>query len=63
MAYENLLLRESADLLDTKEEWDKQIQKADFYFNKTMDTRKMKQERKEKQPTGGGIVAEPAPKQ
>src|SRR5215472_13226397 len=48
MAYENLLVREKADLADNKEEYDKMIKTADMWFQKTVDTRKMKAERKGK---------------
>ncbi len=54
MAYENLLVREKADLADNKEEYDKMIKTADMWFQKTVDTRKMKAERKGKGP--GGIT-------
>jgi tetratricopeptide (TPR) repeat protein len=58
MAYENLLVREKADLAQTKEEYEKQIKIADDWFNKTVETRKEKAEKKGK--GAGGIVAEPA---
>jgi len=57
MAYENLLVREGADLCDTKEEYEKQIKIADDWMQKALDTKKMKSEKKQKT-TGGGIVAD-----
>jgi tetratricopeptide (TPR) repeat protein len=56
MAYENLLVRERADLADTKEEYDKQIKIADDWVQKALATKKMKMEKKNKQT--GGIVAQ-----
>ena len=53
MAYENLLYRQKADLEDTAEAYKSDIDKANGYFQKTIDTRKIKAERK---PTGGGIT-------
>jgi Tfp pilus assembly protein PilF len=58
MAYENLLIRERADLMDTKEEYEKQIQIADDWVQKALATKKIKAEKKASQ--GGGIVAEPS---
>jgi tetratricopeptide (TPR) repeat protein len=57
MAYENLLVRERADLADTKEEYEQQIKIAENWVQKTLDTKKMKAERKANT-TGGGIVAD-----
>ncbi len=57
MAYENLLIRERADLMDSKDEYEKEIKVADGWVQKALDTKKIKAERKEKK-TGGGIVAE-----
>jgi tetratricopeptide (TPR) repeat protein len=59
MAYENLLIRERADLADNKEDYDKETKVADQWIQKALDTKKIKAERKEKK-TGGGIVAEPS---
>jgi hypothetical protein len=56
MAYENLLIRERADLMDTKEEYEKQLKIADGWMDKALATKKIKAERKNK--TGGGIVAD-----
>src|SRR5262249_7915322 len=56
MAYENLLIREKADLADSKEEYEKQIKVADDWVQKALATKKIKMEKKNK--TGGGIVAD-----
>jgi len=57
MAYENLLIRERADLADTKEEYEQQIKIANDWVDKAMAVKKEKTEAKQK--TGGGIVADP----
>ena len=57
MAYENLLVREKADLADTKEEYEKQTKVADDWVQKALAKKKEKAEKKNK--TGGGIVADP----
>jgi hypothetical protein len=57
MSYENLLIRERADLMDSKDEYEKEIKIADGWVQKALDTKKIKIERKEKK-TGGGIVAD-----
>jgi len=59
MAYENLLIRERADLMDTKDEYEKQIQVADDWVQKALATKKLKAEKKASQ-GAGGIVAEPS---
>ena len=59
MAYENLLIRERADLADTKEEYEKQVKIADDWVAKALATKKAKAEKKANA-TGGGIVAEPS---
>jgi len=56
MSYENLLIRERADLLDSKEEYDAAIKVANDWVEKALETKKVKTERKEKK-AGGGIVA------
>ena len=56
MAYENLLIRERADLMDTKEEYEKQIKIAEDWVQKTLDTKKIKAEKKAK--SGGGITVD-----
>jgi hypothetical protein len=55
MAYENLLIRERADLLDTPEEYKKDIEIADNWVQKALQTKKIKAERK---PAAGGITAQ-----
>ena len=57
MAYENLLHRESADLMDSKEEYDKEIATANNWFDKAVATKKAQTEKKQNA-TGGGIVAD-----
>ena len=52
MAYLNLLTRERADLLDSPEEYKKQIDIADAWLQKALDTKKIKAARAAKQPTG-----------
>lgn len=56
MSYKNLLIREQADLLDSKEEYDAAIKTANDWVQKALDTKKIKAERKEKK-SGGGIIA------
>jgi tetratricopeptide (TPR) repeat protein len=58
MAYENLLVRERADLADNKEDYEKQITIANNWIDKALATKKIKAEKKNK--SGGGIVADPA---
>lgn len=53
MAYMNLLIRERADLLDSPEEYKKQIEIADSWVQKNLDTKKLKASRT---PATGGIV-------
>ena len=60
MSYKNLLIREQADLLDSKEEYDAAIKTANDWVQKALDTKKIKAERKEKK-SGGGIIAPEAP--
>jgi Tfp pilus assembly protein PilF len=57
MSYLNLLIRERADLLDSPDDYKKQIEIADGWVQKALDTKKAKAAR---QPTSGGITAEPA---
>ncbi len=61
MAYENLLVREGADLVETPAEYNAEIKKADDWVQRAMDTKKRKAEKASK--TGGGIVADQAPQQ
>ena len=58
MAYMNLLIRERADLLDNPDEYKKQIDIADAWVQKNLDTKKMKAART---PTTGGIVQDAPP--
>jgi tetratricopeptide (TPR) repeat protein len=53
MAYMNLLIRERADLVDSPDEYKKQIEVADSWVQKALDTKKLKAART---PTTGGIV-------
>ncbi len=55
MAYENLLYRQKADLEDSSEAYKADTDKANDFFQKTIDTRKINAERK---PSGGGITAD-----
>jgi len=55
MAYMNLLLREKADLEDSPAAYKKDTDQADNWVQKSLETRKIKAERK---PTGGGITTE-----
>jgi len=52
MAYLNLLIRERADLLDSADDYKKQIEVADGWLQKALDTKKIKAARAAKQPTG-----------
>lgn len=58
MSYLNLLIRERADLLDTPDEYKQQIQIADGWIQKALDTKKEKAA--EAAAHGNGITAEPA---
>jgi len=57
MSYMNLLVREKADLVDSPDDYKQQVQVADGWIQKALDTKKAKAAR---QPTTGGITAEPA---
>ena len=59
MAYMNLLIRERADLDDTPEEYKADVENADVWVQKALDTKKMKAA-KEAAKAAGGITAEPA---
>jgi len=56
MAYLNLLIRERADLLDSTEDYKKQVEIADGWLQKALDTKKIKAARAAKAP--GGIHQE-----
>jgi len=53
MAYMNLLIRERADLVESPDEYKKQIEVADSWVQKALDTKKLKASRT---PATGGIV-------
>ncbi len=53
MAYMNLLIRERADLADDKDAYKKQVDEADSWLQKALDTKKAKQEKAEKKNAGG----------
>jgi len=55
MAYLNLLHREKADLEDNPQDYKKETDVADNWVQKTLQTKKIKAERK---PVGGGITTE-----
>jgi Tfp pilus assembly protein PilF len=59
MAYENLLVRERADLMDTKEEYAQQIKIADDWVQKALATKKANADKKG-QPQGGIVQDTPA---
>jgi tetratricopeptide (TPR) repeat protein len=59
MAYLNLMIRTKADLLDTPDEYTKEIKSADDWLQKALDTKKIKAARAEKKT--GGIVQEAPP--
>jgi tetratricopeptide (TPR) repeat protein len=56
MAYLNLLIRERADLLDSADDYKKQVEIADGWLQKALDTKKIKAARAAKAP--GGIHQE-----
>ena len=56
MAYMNLLYRERADLSETTDEYKKDIASADSWVDKTLETKKIKNERAQK--TQGGVIIE-----
>jgi len=53
MAYMNLLIRERADLADSPEEYKKQVDIADNWVQKALETKKIKAERAMKKSAGG----------
>jgi len=57
MAYMNLLIREKADLADSPEEYKKQVEVADNWVQKALETKKIKAAR---QPANAGIISEEA---
>ncbi len=54
MAYANLLHREKADLMDSTDDYKKEIAMADSWVDKTLETKKIKNERAQK--TQGGVI-------
>jgi tetratricopeptide (TPR) repeat protein len=57
MAYMNLLIREKADLDDTSDQYKADVEKADVWVQKALDTKKMKAA-KEAAKAAGGITTE-----
>ncbi len=57
MAYMNLLIREKADLDDTPEQYKADVERADVWVQKALDTKKMKAA-KEAAKAAGGITTE-----
>ena len=57
MAYMNLLIREKADLDETPEQYKADVEKADVWVQKALETKKMKAAR-EAAKAAGGITAE-----
>ena len=57
MAYMNLLIREKADLDDTSDQYKADVEKADIWVQKALETKKMKAQ-KEAAKAAGGITAE-----
>jgi tetratricopeptide (TPR) repeat protein len=57
MAYMNLLIREKADLDDTSDQYKADVEKADVWVQKALDTKKMKAQ-KEAAKAAGGITTE-----
>ena len=53
MAYMNLLVRYRADLVDSTDEYKKETEKADTWMTKSLDTKKVKAERKAAAAAGG----------
>jgi len=58
MAYMNLLIREKADLADDSAAYKKQVEVADGWLQKALDTRKKKTEASEKKANANGITQE-----
>jgi Tfp pilus assembly protein PilF len=58
MAYENLLIRERADLADSKEQYEQETKVADGWVQKVLATKKLKEEKKAAKAQGGGITTE-----
>ena len=58
MAYMNLLIREKADLDDTPEQYKTDVDTADKWVQKALDTKKMKAAAAAKAAQQGGITPE-----
>lgn len=58
MAYMNLLIRERADLADTPEQYKKDIDTADNWVQRALDTKKTKAARASAAAAAGQIVSE-----
>ena len=58
MAYENLLIRERAYLLDDQKEFEKQIETANAWIDKSLDAKKKLAEKKAKAAAANGITTE-----
>ena len=58
MAYLNLLFRERADLAESSELYKKDVETADQWVQKTLETKKTKQAEAEKKAAAGGITTE-----
>ena len=58
MAYENLLIRERAFLLDDQKEFEKQIATANGWIDKAMEAKKVLAEKKAKAANSNGITTE-----
>ncbi len=56
MAYMNLLIRERADLAESADEYKKEIEVADNWVQKALDTKKIKAERVAQK--AGGITVD-----
>ena len=56
MAYLNLMYRERADLADSSDAYRADIDKADAWVQKTLETKKIKQAEAEKKAAAGGIT-------
>ncbi|SPF49822.1 Tetratricopeptide TPR_2 repeat protein (modular protein) [Candidatus Sulfopaludibacter sp. SbA4] len=61
MAYLNLLVRERADLRDTKEEYTRDIAEADQWMHKVLETKRMKAMTQQGGGGGGNRIAAPPP--
>jgi Tfp pilus assembly protein PilF len=59
MAYENLLVRERADLADNKEDYEKQVKIADDWVQKSLATKKANAEKKAQSGSGGIVTDTP----